>query len=129
LNILNPLSPESSTLSVSLCLLLSVHSSLIFRGFSFCRFENSRGRPNNKNMSLGPLNEQEHQYGFTTRTGVRAIPQYVPRSWREKDAVPTTVFLQRRNPTPSLKILQYCFGKGGRAIMREFSLSAGGLET
>jgi hypothetical protein len=37
-------------------------------------------------------------------------------------------FCKEETPPP-LKILQYCFGKGGRSIIRGFSLSAGGLET
>jgi hypothetical protein len=30
---------------------------------------------------------------------------------------------------PPLKILKYCFAKGGQSIIRGFFLSAGGLET
>ena len=103
-NILNPLSPESSTFSVFLCLLLSVHSSLIFRGFLFCRFANSRCRRNNKNMSLGPFSEQEHQNCLTTRPGLRAIPQDVPRSWKKNRSRSHYSVSAKKTPLPK-KIL------------------------
>jgi hypothetical protein len=49
---------------------ISVRSSLAFHGSVLRDFANSRGRPKNKNTSLGPFNRWEHQNCSTARTGL-----------------------------------------------------------
>lgn len=74
-------------------------------GFVLRGFASSRGRPKNKNMSLGPFNGYVHQNCSTGGTGLRATPRDVQGVERRREAAPITFLLLREKRFKSDKTL------------------------
>lgn len=88
-------------------------------------FANSYGRPENKNILLGPFSGQEHQKCSSTRTVLRAL-QLDAQAAAGGKAAPITTFLHtHKKALKYLHIFFFVGGKGAKSYSRIFTLRGG----